>query len=145
MMNERKTFDEWVKLYEKKMKQKFKRNKALKLFFFPERGFCEIGVLDDMVIAQKACGDGLFWRRVLEILAISLNMSHCGFCAGRGNVKAYMRLAGVTIESTEVLEDGHERYHVRDSEGQTGVLSPAGVSEDNGNLVYYVTWKVKGV
>lgn len=142
MDNTRKTFEEWQELYKKKTGKEFERCEAFKLFFFPEKGFCEIGILDKMVVAYQLCGDGWFWRRVLEILAMSLNMTHCGTICIR-HIKPYIRFWGYKIERTETTDDGkYQIYHCKDADGKYLKCSPAWVDNDTGEVAYYMTWEV---
>ena len=141
-MNEKRTFEEWCAIYKKKTGKEFKRAESFKLFFFPEKGFCEIGILKDMVVAYQLCGEGWFWRRVIEVLAISLNMNHCGAICIR-HIKPYIRFWGGKIERTEQTEDGkHEIYYCVDEHGTHMRCAPAWVDNDTGEVAYYMTWEV---
>lgn len=138
----RKSFDEWKQMYEDKTGKPFERNKAFKLFFYPEKGFCEVGVLNTMVIAYQLCGDGWFWRRLLEFLAVSLGYDHCGtICIRR--IKPYIRFWGFRIVGKEVTSDGYERYFCKDEDGINLTCSPAWVDNETGEVAYFMTWEVK--
>ena len=105
------TKDEWVALYEKKTKSAFKPHPNFKLLFFPERGFCEVTFdpKTQMVMAYQICGDGRFWKRVLDSLAMVAGFKHCGAILIR-NVKAYVRLFGFHIVREDKLVDGTYIY-----------------------------------
>lgn len=142
MKEEARTFDKWKEIYKEKTGKDFIRAEAFKLFYFPEKGFCEIGILKDMVVAYQLCGEGWFWRRVLEILAVSLNMTHCGTICIR-HIKPYIRFWGYKIERTEETEDGkHKIYHCKNSEGKYLKCSPAWVDNETGEVAYFMTWEV---
>ena len=66
--------DEWIKIYESKTGEEFEASNGFKLFYFPDRGFCEMAVIVQakMVIARQMCGDALFWRQAVEMLCITL-------------------------------------------------------------------------
>ena len=142
MKEESRTFDEWKAIYKEKTGKEFIRAEQFKLFFFPEKGFCEIGILKDMVVAYQLCGEGWFWRRVLEILAMSLNMSHCGTICIR-HIKPYIRFWGYKVERAEETEDGkHKIYHCRDARGKYLKCSPAWEDNETGETAYFMTWEV---
>jgi hypothetical protein len=139
------TMEEWISLYEKKTESKFKPNPNFKLLFFPERGFCEVAFAPKtkMVMAYQLCGDGRFWKRVLDSLAIVLGYEHCGAILIR-QVKAYIRLFGYRITSKDALTDGNFIYYAKDNDGSQARLAPAW-EEPNGTQAYYATWNVKKV
>lgn len=138
----RKSFDEWVKIFEEKTGKPFKRNNV-KLFYYPEKGFCEIGVdqKNNIVVLFNVCGDGMFWRRMAEVLADSLGIPCCGTVALR-DVKPYIRRFGYRVERTETTGDGVERYFCVDDDGNKGTCSPAWIDKDTGKWSYFVTWEV---
>ena len=111
-MNGGKTLDEWIALYEKKTGRVFQREEKLRLFYYPEKGFCEVGVdtNNKIVMAYQLCGDGWFWRRMLEFIAESLGFPCCGTICIR-HIKPYIRFWGFTIDKTETTDDGLPRYH----------------------------------
>ena len=137
-----KTFEEWVALYEKKTGVKFVRNKGFKMFFWPDRGFCEVGVLDNMVVAWQLCGEGKFWRQLLEAFADALNKPACGTVCVR-HIKPYIRFWGAKIKRTEITPTGQERYFCETDDGVKLQCSPAWVDDDTGEISYFMTWEVK--
>ena len=131
--------DEWVKLYENKTKEKFEPHPGFKLFYLPDRGFCEYRVTEDMVMIYQLSGDGKFWRDYGLLLAELTKCKKLGTICIRDNIKAYIRFWGYTIDKEEVLPDGLVRYHCKHKDtGKPGLCSPAW--EDNNKVSYYVTW-----
>ena len=74
------SLEEWAELYKKKTHNDFKPHPNFRLIFFPERGFCEVAFEPkvQMVMAYQLCGDGKFWKRVLDALAMAAGYEHCG-------------------------------------------------------------------
>lgn len=140
----RKSFEEWVQVYEEKTGKPFKRDKVFKMFYYPEKGFCEIGIdrKNNIVVLHQVCGDGMFWRRLAEVLADSLGIPCCGTIALRG-VLAYIRLFGYRVEHTEKTQEGMTRYFCVDEDGCKGTCSPAWLDDDTGRWSYFITWEVK--
>ena len=135
------TLDEWIALYEKKTDSTFKPHPNFKLLFFPERGFCEVAFepKTEMIMAYQLCGDGRFWKRVIESLAMVAGYHHCGTICIR-HVRPFMRLFGFRITRTENLSDGSSIYYGEDADGMTARLAPAWKEQDD--YAYYVTWEV---
>lgn len=130
-----KTLEEWIKFYNRKVPEPFKRDERFKLLYRPEKGFCEIGYSGDMAIAKATCGDIKFWRKVIESFARELNLSKCGVVTCR-KILPYIRLAGFGIIRTEETVDG-TKYYCRDKvTGQKAECSPAG------GQMYFVIWRV---
>lgn len=140
---EHKTIDEWAAVYQKKTGKPFVHDDKFKLFFFPERGFCEIGVdgNEKIVVMNQVCGDGWFWRRLAEFLAESLGYQTCGTMFLR-NVKANMRLWGFTEVSEKNTDDGVPRYFGKDRYGNEMHCSPAWV-DNTGKHIYNAVWTFK--
>lgn len=138
----RKSFEEWVRMFEAKTGKPFKRS-HVKMFYYPEKGFCEIGVdrKNNIVVLYQVCGDGMFWRRMAEVIADALGIPCCGTVALR-NVKGYIRRFGYRVDRTEYTEDGMERYFCTDGYGNHGTCSPAWIDEDTGRWSYFITWEV---
>ena len=142
-MEKERTLEEWIELYEKKTGKAFERQAGFQLYYFPERGFAEIAadVEHRIVVVYQLCGDGHFWRRLIEFLAMSLKFPCCGtFCIR--HIKPYIRFWGFKIERTEITENGLERYHCRDKYGKVLTCSPAWQDEETGEWRYYMTWEV---
>lgn len=131
---------EWIDKYNAKTDTPFERDHRYKLFFIPDKGFCEItcGISEDMVIAKQMCGDALFWRRVVEIIAQATGRRMCGTYCIR-HIKPYIRLFGFTVEHTENTVLG-KRYFCIDKDGKHGRCSPAWATK-NGERAYYITWE----
>ena len=139
-----KSFDEWVEFYERKTKMKFKREKAYRLFYFPERGFAEIAVNEEkkMLVIRQLAGDGAFWHRAIEILAILFGVKTCGSIVVR-HIKPYIRYFGYKIDSVEYTKDGYPRYFCTNSSGSKATVSPWGLDDETKQMLYIVTWEVK--
>jgi len=142
-MEKDKTLDEWIAEYEKKTGKPFKRMNGFQLFYFPERGFCEIAVdtNNKIVVVYQLCGDGKFWRRLIEFLAMALRYPCCGTYCVR-HIKPYIRFWGYKIDRTEITGDNLERYHCSDKHGKKLTCSPAWRDNDTGELTYFMTWEV---
>lgn len=142
--NADKTLDEWITLYEQKTGKPFERMPGFQMFYFPERGFCEIAADTEhkIVIAYQLCGDGKFWRRFIEGIAQTLRYPCCGtFCVR--HIKPYIRFWGAKIDRVELTDDGLERYHCTAGHGVKLTCSPAWRDDETGELTYSMTWEVK--
>lgn len=96
-MAKNKTLEEWIALYEKKTKLKYETPDPRTVrFYFPDRGFAEIGVTKDMVVIGQLSGDGIFWKQVAEILAAERKIKNLGCWLVR-EVEPYLKLFGVEI------------------------------------------------
>jgi len=135
--------DDYIQKYEKSTNEKFKPHPGFKLFYLPDRGFCEyhIDSTNDIVMIYQLSGDGKFWRDYGILLAQLTNCHHLGTICSRNNIKAYIRFWGYRIDYEEQLPDGLLRYHCKQKEtGNSGLCSPAWT--DCGKVSYYVTWEV---
>lgn len=138
-----KTFDEWVAHYEKHSGEDFSPHKGCKLFFIPERGFCEIAIGDDLLIIYQLSGDARFWHDFCLCLCDVLNLRAIGTICTR-NVKSYIRFWGYAITDTVHLPDGQEQYFCQHKRNDwTARLSPAWLK--GGHPAYYVTEYLKEV
>ena len=80
---------QWIAKYERKTGEKFERDERFELFFLPEKGFCEIGQLKDMLVANQCCGDWLFWRDKINSAAREAGgIKACGTWCIRKEIKA---------------------------------------------------------
>lgn len=140
-----KTYEEWVMMYEEKTGKKFTRDEKYRLFYFPERGFCEVAVDVDVgiTVIRNLCGDARFWRRVVECIAQSFGIKGCGTYCLR-NIRPYIRLFGFTIVRTEERGE-YLRYHGVDENGCKGTASPCGMDDETGRMIYMITWGVPDV
>ena len=141
------TLEEYIKLYEKKTKDKFKPKDGFKLFYFPDRGFCEIGVTtvyngQKMMIIYQLCGDGKFWRDYATLTAQNLNIKKIGSICIRKNVEAYIIFWGVKITKKEPLDNGSFIYYAENKEGKAARLAPIRIHDDPSRISYFVTWEV---
>lgn len=135
------SLEEWAEFYKKKTHNDFKPHPNFRLIFFPERGFCEVSLepRTRMVMAYQLCGDGRFWKRVLDALAMAAGYEHCGAICIR-HIKPYIRFFGFHIVHTEPLPDGTCIYYGENSEGAACRCSPAW--KDENGYAYYVTWEI---
>lgn len=135
------TLEDYIKQYEVRTKEKFVPHPGFKLFYLPDRGFCEYRVTEDLVMIYQLSGDGRFWRDYGLLLAQLTHCSHLGTICVRDNIKAYIRFWGYVVDREEELPNGLVRYHCKHKEtGKAGLCSPAW--EDSGKVSYYVTWDV---
>jgi len=131
-----KSLDDWIKIYNKKIPEGFKRDERFALFYLPEKGFAEVADVGKMIMVNQLCGEFKFWRWFAESLAQKLGYTHAGTICIR-NIKPYIRMAGFVPYDTEKTSQG-DRYFCKDKRtGQKGQASPAGAG------TYYVTWEVK--
>ena len=65
-MSKTKTLPEWIELYNRKTPEPFKRDERFRLFFLPDKGFCEIGNTEKMIVINQLSGDGRFWKKFAE-------------------------------------------------------------------------------
>lgn len=141
------TLEDYIKKYEEKTKDKFKPKEGFKLFYLPDRGFCEIGVItvfnkQQMLVIHQLGGDGKFWRDYATLIAQSLNIKKIGSICIRKNVEAYIRFWGFKITKKEPLDDGSFIYYAKNKEGKTARLAPIHIHDDTSRVSYFVTWEV---
>ena len=126
-MAKSRTLDEWIKIYEKKTNLKYEdTDKRMTRYFFPERGFAEIGITNDMVA---------------EILAMERGITHLG-CFLVREPESYLKFFGAEIEHTEDVGDNLKRFFCKfkDSD-KKALISPQG-RMTNGNVRWIVTWEI---
>lgn len=138
-----KTLEEWIKFYEEKTSQKFERDERFKLFYLPDKGFCEIMQTEKMTVINQLSGDGKFWKNFAEKIARINNSEMLGSWYIRKNVRAYMRLFGFKIIGEEILSDQLKRYRSIDKDGNKGLMSPSYDAKTKKHVGYFVTWEVK--
>ena len=141
-MTKTKTLDEWIELYEKKTKLKYEQPDPRTIrFYFPDRGFAEIGITKDMVVIGQISGDGIFWKQVAEVLAAERGINHLGCWLVR-EVEPYLKLFRIEIEKVEEKEIGFKRYYGKFKDtGKKILLTPQG-KITNGNIRYIATWEI---
>ena len=105
-----KTLDEWIALYEKKTGEAFQNKEGFRLFFLPERGFCQMRVDGKLLVLSQVCGDGQFWIDHSQIMASVTGCNAVGTFAVRKNIEAFIRLGGYRVDRTEELLNGLKRY-----------------------------------
>lgn len=134
------TLEEWIKRYNSKTPAPFKRDERYELFFLPDKGFCEVGKDDNMVIIHQLCGDARFWKEKISEMARKTGAKKCGTWCIRQQIKAYIRLFGYTVYKTEKTSDGLDRYYGETKDGKKGLMSPA-FRFTTGEQAYFVTWE----
>lgn len=137
-----KTFQEWKAWYEDKTHNEFKFHPSFRFIYFPEKGFCEIALEPHtrMVMAYQLCGDGRFWKRVIDSIAMMTEYKHGGAICIR-HIKPYIRFFGFHIVKEEQTKDGVPIYYCENAEGEKARCAPAW--KDTDGYAYYVTWEVK--
>ena len=135
------TLGEWIHFYETKTKNPFQPHPNFHLLFLPEYGFCEIALepSSQMVMAYQLCGDGKFWKRIIDFVASVVGYTHCGAICIR-HIKPYIRFFGFHIVKEERLADGSSIYYCENKEGTKARCAPAW--KDENGLAYYVTWEI---
>lgn len=137
------TLNGYIKKYEKRTKEKFEPKHGFKLFYLPDRGFCEYKITDDMVMIYQLCGDGKFWRDYGVLLAQLTGRKVIGTICIYKNIKAYIRFWGFKIVGSKNLADGLMKYYVEQKgTGKCGVCSPAWTDREKNIQAYFVTWEV---
>ena len=134
--------NEWIKKYEDSTGEKFKPHPQFRLFFLPERGFCEYHSDGNLLMIYQLCGDGKFWYDYATLLALLTSCKNIGTICIRKNVKAYIRFWGYKITSIDNLDGGLHRYHCINKYGKKSLLSPAWTDKEKTIQAYYVTWEV---
>lgn len=92
----------WIAKYEKKTGEKFIRKDNFSLLFFPDAGFCEIGLhpKTKSVNVYRVCGDIKIWQKIIESFA-----QLCGFDTITAiiirKMKPFIRLWGGQITEEE--------------------------------------------
>lgn len=133
------TLDQWIEKYNKKTPVKFEKNDKYNFFFLPDKGFCEVGMTNDMVIIHQLCGDARFWKEKVSEMARKIGAKKCGTWCVRQEIKAYIRLFGYKVYKKEETTEGLIRYYGIDNNGKKGLMSPA-FRFETGEQAYFVTW-----
>lgn len=138
------TLEDYIKKYEEKTKDKFKPKDGFKLFYLPDRGFCEIAATQNntMLMIYQLCGDGKFWRDFALLLAQTLKIDKLGSICIRKNIEAYIRFWEFKITKKEPLDDGSFIYYAKNKEGKIARLAPIHIHDDTSRISYLVTWEV---
>lgn len=133
---------DWINLYEQKTGEKFLPDKKFEMFYLPDKGFCEYGLSDNMIIIRQLCGDGRYWRNQAEKMARDIGITNLGTWCIRDGIEAYIRLFGYKINEKVPLSDGLHRYRcINKKTGKPGLVSPA-FMRGNGVQAYFITWEV---
>ena len=138
------TPEEWIAFYNRKNPDDpFAPTEGCSFFFVPDKGFCEVCFLGDMVIIGQLAGDARFFKEKVEEAARTLGIKEGGTICIRKEICAYIRLFGYRITRTEELSDGRKRYHaVHRKTGKWALYSPGYIYDKTGALAYLVTWEI---
>lgn len=138
------TLYEWITFYNKKNpNDPFQPTEGFEFFFCPDKGFCEIRLLGDMVILGQLAGDARFFKEKVEAVARKLGIREGGTLCIRREILAYIRLFGYRIVQTEKLVDETRRYYCAHREtGKWGLASPSFTYDKTGELAYLITWEI---
>ena len=135
------TLDEWIAKYNSKTKEPFARDERYNFFFLPEKGFCEVGMTDNMYIINQLCGDARFWKGKVDDMARETDVKMCGTWCIRPEILAYIRLFGYKVLYQDILEDGAVKYTcIHRESGKKGWASPNYRYKDNNQQTYLITW-----
>jgi hypothetical protein len=136
------TLDEWIDFYNRKTPEPFKRDERFNLFFLPDKGFCEVGQSENIIVIRQLAGDARFWKEKVSDMAAKIGVEMCGTWCIRKEILAYIRLFGYRIYRTEKLPDGLKRYYgINKDTGKKGLASPA-FRYESGEQAYFITWEV---
>ena len=138
------TLDEWIALYNRKNPQdSFQPTEGYTFFFVPDKGFCEVLFLKNMVVIGQLAGDARFFKEKVEEAARELGIKEGGTICIRKEILAYIRLFGYRVARTEHLPDGTKRYHgIHRKTGKWARYSPGFTYDKTGELAYLVTWEI---
>lgn len=135
------TFEEWVDKYNSKAPAPFHRDERYMLYYLPDKGFCEVGQTEKMVIIHQLCGDARYWKDKVSEMARKIGIEKCGTWCVRQEVLAYIRLFGYKIYKREKTTEGLTRYYgIQKDTGKKGLMSPA-FRFETGEQAYFVTWE----
>lgn len=136
--------DDWIKKYNSKTEEPFKRDYRFLLCSLPEKGFCEIGKSQEgnMYIINQLCGDARYWKSKVDEVARKTGVKMCGTWCIRPEIYAYIRLFGYKIIEDHELEDGSRKIiAVHKKTGKKGWVSPGYRYTESGHTAYLVTWE----
>lgn len=134
-----KTIKEWIEIYEKKTSEKFNPKSDRQTVFDSEKGFCQIGFSGAKLFVYQVCGDGKYWRNLVERLARRFGVEICETYCVRKNIRAFIRLLGYRI--TKVDEKNNPKHFwVEDANGNPAVACECVFK--NGKHGYRILWAV---
>ena len=138
------TLYEWIGFYNRKNPQDpFQPTDGFELFYVPEKGFCEVLFLGDMVIVGQLAGDARFFKEHIDKVAAQMGIREGGTICIRKEIRAYIRLFGYRIDHVEELSDGTKRYYGSNKKtGKWALYSPGYTYDATGELAYLVTWEI---
>ncbi len=116
--------EQWIALYNKKVREGFERDTRFALLYSPSKGFCEIGDTGDMVIINQVCGDFSFWKNAGVLYAKQHGYKYLGSLVVRP-IRPYLRLAGCAISHVEETSIGDRFFCIEKESGRKVEASPA--------------------
>ena len=134
-----KTLEDWIEIYNRKAKTEFKPDENFKLYFLPEKGFCEVTFDGDKILIGAVSGDGKFWKSLVEEVARQLGINFCGTTCVRREIRAYIRLFGHKIERIDENKNLKGIYTI-DKDGNRALL--AETIFDDGKHGFKILWQV---
>ena len=132
-----KTFDEWVEHYNKHSGEVFREHDGCKMFFIPDRGFCELRFCEDLLIFYQLSGDAKFWHDFGLVLCGIMGLKAMGTICTR-NIKAYLRWWNYRITKEVKLKEGVQ-YFAEHKEHKWKVRCSPAWNKETGDTAYYVT------
>lgn len=137
-----KTLEEWIENYNLRTKTKFKFDERFKLFFLPEKGFCEISCDEDKILVGAVSGDGKFWKSFADNIAMNAGKEFCGAICVRKKIFAFIRLFGHKIET--IYENKNLHGILTKDKGGNFAFWAETIFE-NGEHGYKILWQVPKV
>lgn len=134
-----KTFEEWVEIYNRKAKTKFKPNKNFKLVYEPDKGFCEISFDENKILVGAVSGDGKYWKSFAELVARNFGKEFCGTTCVRKEIRAYIRLFGHKIVS---VDENKNLHGILTADKDENFAFLAETIFENGEHGYKILWQV---
>lgn len=137
------TLNKYITLYETKTGESYELPVGFRLFYLPNRGFCQYAKseIDKAIIVYHCCGDGEFWRDYGALMAKDHGYDKLVTLLCRP-VKPYIRAMKWTITRSGVHADGREWYVLHDTTDNLVIIRESHTNPNTGNKIYHVT---KGV
>ena len=129
-----KTLEEYIKMYEKHIKEKFQFNTGFSFFYHPEHGFCEYKIEDTGLYIWQLCGDLKYWVDIGYKVCQQFQLPAMSAYILR-HPKPFIRKLGFKIVKTE-HEDGYYRFACKNKSGEELVATQHGDK-------YIFVWKIE--
>jgi len=135
------TFEEWVKVYEKKSGDTHKVIQGAVTLYDERRGYAQYGVSEnkERLIIFEACGDGKHWYETGVVICRDNNIPAILTICIR-NIEPYIRALKGKIEKKIPLDDrnGGFRYEGKNHLGKPFYAFPAWWDKEKQCNAYYV-------